>query len=294
VFGKGFMLKTAVIAALVVVLHLPRLAMASPPEWWEVDGPAGGPAAVYGKFSLGCFSGGEALPLNGPGFQVMRPSRERYFGHPRIIRFVRSLAESAQDQGWDGLLVGDMAQARGGPMRTGHRSHQSGLDADIWFRPAPDRELSLQEREDTSAISMLDGTKEGTNDHFGKREVGLLKLAAQSPEVGRIFVHPAIKRTLCEKVGEGHGKDRDWLRKVRPWWGHHYHFHVRLRCPAGDAECVDQAPPPPGDGCDASLAWWFSDEAREKAEAMRKAPPKPRKIPLDALPAQCRSVLTAR
>jgi penicillin-insensitive murein DD-endopeptidase len=104
--------------------------------------------------------------------------------------------------------------------------------------------------------------------------------------VARIFVHPAIKRELCAIAGT----DRDWLRKIRPWWGHDHHFHVRLRCPDGDRWCVEQAPPPPGDGCDDSLAWWFSDEARAEAERLAALPPRPRPT-LDQLPPQCRAVL---
>jgi penicillin-insensitive murein endopeptidase len=263
---------------------------AAGPDWWEVNGPAGGSARVFGKFNGGCFSGGEALPMTGPGYQVLRPSRERYYGHPELVRFVQSLAGSARAAGWEGLLVGDIAQPRGGPMRSGHQSHQTGLDVDIWFRAAPNRQLSMEEREDVAPVSMLDGSQWRTNGEFTAREIGLLKIAAESQEVGRIFVHPAIKRTLCKTVVE----DRDWIRKIRPWWGHHYHFHVRLRCPAGDTGCVDQDPPPPGDGCDETLEWWFSKEAKKMAEDMQKWPKARKKVPPDALPAQCRVVLTGQ
>ncbi len=56
----------------------------------------------------------------------------------------------------------------------------------------------------------------------------LIKLAAQDNDVTRIFVNPAIKQQLCLDAGS----DRDWLRKVRPWFQHRAHMHVRLRCPA--------------------------------------------------------------
>ena len=51
------------------------------------------------------------------------------------------------------------------------------------------------------------------------------------------------------------------MNKVRAYWGHNYHFHVRITCPEGDAGCQAQNPLPPGDGCDKSLDWWFTDEA---------------------------------
>ena len=52
----------------------------------------------------------------------------------------------------------------------------------------------------------------------------LIRTAAEDPDVERIFVNAAIKKALCREAGS----DRAWLAKVRPWWGHDYHFHVRI------------------------------------------------------------------
>lgn len=256
------------------------------PDWGDAEGPAPGPARAIGGHSLGCLAGGVELPADGPGWQVMRPSRNRFYGHPELIRFIGRLAEEAQRQGFGELLVGDLAQPRGGPMTSGHVSHQTGLDADIWLRPAPGRTLASEERETFSAISMVDGEEAIDGAHWSEAHTRLLRAAARDPAVARIFVHPAIKGELCATAGT----DRDWLRRIRPWWGHDHHFHVRLRCPDDDPWCVDQDPPPPGDGCDESLAWWFSDEARAEAERLAALPPRPRPT-LDDLPPQCRAVL---
>ncbi|MDX1607259.1 MAG: penicillin-insensitive murein endopeptidase, partial [Candidatus Competibacterales bacterium] len=94
--------------------------------------PAPGPAQVHGFYSAGCVQGARPLALRGDHHQVMRPSRNRYYGHPALIDFIERLGRTAADHGVR-LLVGDLAQPRGGPMDSGHRSHQSGLDADIWF-----------------------------------------------------------------------------------------------------------------------------------------------------------------
>ncbi len=40
------------------------------------------------------------------------------------------------------------------------------------------------------------------------------------------------------------GGDRAWLTKIRPMFGHNYHFHIRLACPTGEEGCADQDPPP--------------------------------------------------
>ncbi|TGV05690.1 penicillin-insensitive murein endopeptidase, partial [Mesorhizobium sp. M8A.F.Ca.ET.173.01.1.1] len=37
--------------------------------------PAVAPAQSFGIYSKGCFTGGVALPMDGPGWEVMRPSR---------------------------------------------------------------------------------------------------------------------------------------------------------------------------------------------------------------------------
>src|SRR5881628_2355068 len=118
--------------------------------------PAAMPTRVVGFYAKGCIAGAEALPLNGDTWQVMRLSRNRYWGHPDMVALVERLAAKAhKEAGWPGILVGDMSQPRGGPMLTGHASHQVGLDADIWLTPMPNRRLSRNEREQISATDMV-------------------------------------------------------------------------------------------------------------------------------------------
>ena len=188
--------------------------------------PAPLAARAIGTYSRGCLAGAMALPVNGPNWQVMRLSRNRNWGHPRLIAYLDELAKGARAIGWPGLLVGDMAQPRGGPMLTGHSSHQIGLDADIWLTPMPNRVLSRSERENMTAVSMLRDPLNVDRGLWTPTHTRLIKLAASYPQVERIFVHPAIKQALCDQAGQ----DRAWLNKVRPWWGHYYHFHVRIVC----------------------------------------------------------------
>src|SRR3954471_16148322 len=104
-------------------------------------------ARAIGSHARGCVAGALALPIDGETWQVMRLSRNRNWGHPQLIAFLEQLAKRVpQINGWPGLLVGDIAQPRGGPMLTGHASHQIGLDADVWLTPMPDRRLSRAER----------------------------------------------------------------------------------------------------------------------------------------------------
>jgi penicillin-insensitive murein endopeptidase len=229
--------------------------------------------------------GAVALPLVGDGHQAMRLSRNRYYGHPSLIRFLERLSRQAAARG-DRLLIGDLGQPRGGPMSSGHRSHQSGLDADIWFlQQSRGQVLPRPETERLGAPSMIRATEGTLNDaNWSPRYRDALRQAALSPEVDRIFVNAIIKQALCDRES-----DRRWLNKVRPWWGHDAHFHVRLACPPDSAQCQPQKSVPPGDGCDADLANWV----RDIVQAARN--PKPYKKPeppsTENLPAACYAVL---
>lgn len=250
------------------------------------------PRAI-GKYSRGCLAGGVAIPIDGPAWQAMRLSRNRRFGHPKLVDLVQDLAVAAQkEDGWSGLLVGDMSQPRGGPMLTGHASHQIGLDADIWLTPMPKKRLSQKQRESLAATSMLDKTGLAVNGKvFTDKHVKLIKRAASYPEVERVLVHPAIKKALCEAAGT----DRAWLGKVRPYYGHFYHMHVRLGCPKESTNCVPQKATTGLDGCDKEIKDWLALLARQKKpEKPDKPKVKPRpKLPvlLTQLPDECRVVL---
>lgn len=257
-----------------------------------ITAPAQLEARALGFYSKGCLAGARALPVDGPAWQAMRLSRNRNWGHPNLVALVEKFAVEARDfDGWPGMLVGDLSQPRGGPMLTGHNSHQIGLDADIWFTPMPDRRLSNKEREDLSATTMLGADKLSVDDkQWTPAHVQIIKRAASYREVERVLVHPAIKKALCEAAGPV-GPDRAWLGKVRPIYGHHYHFHIRMSCPAGSAGCVAQAPPPSDDGCGKELTDWFALLTRPPDPAPAKpVPPKP-PLTLDQLPAECRTVL---
>ncbi len=281
----------AALSSCLLAVALPHAAAADTPAkqlFGARDEPAPMSPAAIGSYAKGCLAGAEALPIDGPAWQVMRLSRNRNWGHPALVSLIERLASDAQkEDGWPGLLIGDMAQPRGGPMVSGHASHQIGLDVDIWFKPMPGHTLSRSERELLGAPSMLKhGTRQLDPGAWDETRSKLIRTAAKEKEVERIFVHPAIKKHLCEWAGS----DRAWLRKVRPWWGHDDHFHVRIACPRGDRSCKPQSPPPPGDGCGESLAWWLSDAPYAPSDKPSK--PKP-PITLADLPQECRMVLDA-
>jgi penicillin-insensitive murein DD-endopeptidase len=272
-----------------------RATPASPPAkelFGAIREPAPMPARAIGFYAKGCLAGAAALPIDGPAWQAMRLSRNRNWGHPDLVALIEKLATEARAQdGWPGLLVGDLSQPRGGPMLTGHASHQVGLDADVWLTPMPDRRLSEKEREELAATSMLAEDKISVAPKvWTDAHVRLLKRAASYPSVERVLVHPAIKKALCEATAKD--KERAWLHKVRPIWGHYYHFHIRIACPKGSTNCEAQPDPPSDDGCGKELSDWIALLQRPPAPPGPPAPPKP-PLTLEQLPAACKAVLAS-
>ncbi|MEO8756548.1 MAG: penicillin-insensitive murein endopeptidase [Devosia sp.] len=273
--------------SVIILLTSPGLAQQPARDLFGAIGhPTGGPSDPVGSYARGCIAGAVQLPADGPGWQAMRLSRDRRWGAPQLVQYIGALAQSAAQDGWPGILVGDMGQPRGGPMRSGHASHQIGLDVDIWLRPMPDHKLSPKELETLSAASVLkQGTRNVDPKKLDEAKRLLIYRAAQLPGVARIFVAPGIKKSLCET----HWRDPGFLNKVRPWYGHDDHFHVRLACPPGAAQCVDQAAVPPGDGCGKDLDYWFTD-----APYKPSATPPPPPLKLADLPKACRAVLESK
>ncbi len=262
--------------------------------------PANLAARSIGFYAKGCLAGGKPLPVNGPAWQVMRVSRNRMWGHPSLIRYIERFAEDAKEKdGWSGLLVGDLSMPRGGPMPTDHASHQVGLDVDIWYKPAPDRELSAAERESVRMESFLLDPGHVNPEVWKPEYEKLLRRAVSYPEVARVFVNPAIKKWLCDN-SKG---DRSYLSKVTAIMGHDAHFHVRLTCPAGNPGCENQMLKT-DEGCGKGLDQWIAalmkpapavpgskfGAIRAKISSWTGHRPKP-PFPMGQLPAECETVL---
>jgi penicillin-insensitive murein endopeptidase len=246
------------------------------------DIPAPGPLHIIGSQASGCIAGAVQLPPTGVGFQTIHLARSSFWGAPSTISRVEALAARAHAVGLGDLYIEDISRPRGGPLPGGHQSHQLGLDVDVGLDVAPKRALTAAERESVELISMVRPDQRAIDKaHWSPGVMTLLRLAASLPDIDRILINPAIKRQLCE---EAQG-DRSWLRLMRPWYGHAAHMHIRFRCPSDQHDCVQAAPPPPGDGCDATLQWWFDQlELPPKPASPYHPPP---------MPAACKAVMQA-
>ena len=255
--------------------------------WSSVTTPKKGAPQSIGGYSNGCIVGAETLAEKGDGFESIRRFRNRYYGHPELIKVIHWLGKKNQELDRPALLVGDLSQPNGGPMPYGHRSHQLGLDADIWLTHQPKGKRD----KDEFFPRFVNLSKEKVNPQIWDPSiVPLLKAVAQHPKVERVFVNWIIKRHLCKTVQE----DRDWLRRIRPWWGHDRHFHIRIACQEGSPNCKNQRSVANIANCGGEL--WFSDAAviarRKKAaaeQASKPSKPRPKKV----LPKRCQALIKA-
>ncbi|WP_133545421.1 penicillin-insensitive murein endopeptidase [Mesocricetibacter intestinalis] len=242
---------------------------AAPQDWQRVKRPIPGTAEPIGNYTNGCIIGAQALPLRGEGYQVIRAGKNRYYGHPEMIAYLQRLGRKVRSAGLPDMLVGDIAMPGGGRFLTGHASHQMGLDADIWLKMGS---LSDREALNPTAILMVNRSLRVVDEKaWSRNQTELIRLAAEDQQVTRIFVNPAIKVKLCKTAGN----DRRWLQKIRPWFGHDAHFHVRLACPKGAAYCEEQAPVPAGDGCGEELSSWFKPAKPSAGVTAKRIPPEP-------------------
>ncbi|WP_448205763.1 penicillin-insensitive murein endopeptidase [Azospirillum sp. sgz302134] len=251
--------------------------------WSQVSGPSSGPAQSIGGYAAGCIAGAQPLAGEGAGYQVIRMSRQRYYGHPDLVDYLKDFGRKVAAAGLGSALVGDMGQARGGPMSFGHASHQIGLDADIWLRLdlAP---MGRNAREGLTEIKYVDYDRMRVTADWSDRQANLIRIAASDPRVARIFVNPAIKLAMCRH----NWPNRDFLRKLRPWHGHDGHMHIRLSCPANSPQCEEQRDIPDGDGCGDELESWL--ESASPAVETHNGKPQPRYV---NMPPACQSVLRA-
>lgn len=235
---------------------------------------------IYGSYNMGCMSGSVQLPAKGAHYVTQQWGQGRSFAHPMMIDYLHKFIQRAADAGLPAVVIGDLSQRRGGPYAgSNHASHMIGLDVDIPFGFAAD--LPQKKRTTPAQFYLVKNGRLTAN--FDEQRVKLIYLAAQDERVERIFVSPRIKEGMCRIFGNA--PDNDWLGKLRPWFGHRAHMHVRLRCPADSPYCRTQAAVPEGTGCGEELQSWFLPPDP------KAAPAAPRKKVKPVMPEQCRLIL---
>ena len=114
--------------------------------------PAPLAARSVGGYAKGCLAGGVALPLNGPDWQVMRLSRNRNWGNPRLVDYSNAPSDAHAFDGW--------------PVSRRRMSHRAAADATVNIHhcdstaisahtPCPTASSRAAGAEDMIAVSML-------------------------------------------------------------------------------------------------------------------------------------------
>lgn len=175
--------------------------------------------------------------------KIMWPEKKRYYSTQAMASFLKKIGNFALTLNPDNKLVlSDVSIQRGGPILTngkmGHKGHQNGNDADI----------SYLVNDSSAVLTKIVNNSKLSHELKMKEQWALMKAAYQTGQVAVIFMDPVIKHALCyEAKQEGDLKnsaDRgigyEVLRRIYPLGGHANHFHVRIKCGAGDATCRDQ------------------------------------------------------
>jgi penicillin-insensitive murein endopeptidase len=191
---------------------------------------------------------------DGLGFYLLHPNtRKTYFGNNELVLMIRLLGRHTQVYVPSHRLgIGDMSAEKGGQL-VRHSSHQMGADVDITYFISNDTRPKAFEK-------LVDPKGKVNPNLMIKDQWRLFKYAVSSQWVDRIFVHPSIKKALCqlaEKEGDNNS-DKDMfgpnetLRRLRPESNHgdHFHLRVKMRCIKGDRRCQPMGAPPSGTGCD--------------------------------------------
>jgi penicillin-insensitive murein endopeptidase len=247
--------------------------------------PAPGELRIVGGPGGGCIQGAMRLPDTAPGLQTIRVGKSRFWGAPSTIAALLQLGREAHAAGLPDLYMNDISGPRGGPIPGGHVSHQMGIDADVWLDvtpPHPVLPVAAREALEPPSLVRPDGRAVDPA-RWRPEHMLLLRLATTLPGVDRVLVNAAIKKQLCREATG----DRSWLRLIRPWYGHASHMHINFVCPPDQPECPKRPPLPPGEGCDATLQWWFDILDHPPRPPTTRPPRRP------PLPAACRAILGA-
>lgn len=181
---------------------------------------------------------------NSPYLKVRPSSVDRSYGHPALVLMLqRSARDIAKAAPGAVMLVGDLSYEHGGPI-SGHRSHQSGRDADVAFYMKDKN----GKRVPAPRFVAFDGdgrARDGSGYVFDDELNWLLVQSwARDTRAGlsHIFVSRPLRMRLI-RFAERHPQFRKYLPQAQallkqPERGepHDDHFHVRITCPKGQED----------------------------------------------------------
>ena len=204
----------------------------------------------YRKYPLSEKSLSVGLPNAGWQLRArkLRASRELWiqdksvpysYGHPSLVWMLyRTAKQMARASKGSVLLVGDLSREFGGPL-AGHKSHQSGRDADVGFfvtdahgRPINSRRLvtfdAAGKARDGSGVRFDDYRNWLLVQTWLKEERAALEHVFVASHLRRRLLDFARARPAFVRYVEGASQ---FLRQPTNGLPHDDHFHVRIACP---------------------------------------------------------------
>jgi penicillin-insensitive murein endopeptidase len=200
-------------------------------------------------YTAGSLVNPSTIALEDYGLIKVFQSRRRNFGTFELITMIKTIAGEMADlfPHRERLQIGDVANQHGGSLGK-HKSHQNGLDADIVYFRKNGAEQNPGWVGNFVEKFVVKGAV--TKNFDTERNWAMINKLASYPQVQRVFVDIAIKKSLCKAYSKSADPiAQQSLRILRPAVSHDDHMHVRIGCPPGSTRCVSQPPPAPGNGC---------------------------------------------
>ena len=237
--------KKAWIVAAVVGAAMATLRVAQATEHTDQDLPEQFQRSPYSVMSLSVGSPAHGWQLRAKRLRpsahlYIKPnSRDAVYGHPALVLMLqRTATQMAREASGAVLVVGDLSSKYGGPL-PGHRSHQSGRDADVGFF-VTDQKGRPQRLDHFVKFDAQGEATDGSGLRFDDYRNWLMVqmwLRDRRAEVRYVFVATHLRRRLLDFA-----KARPAFRKYaeqaatlllqpRNSSAHSDHFHVRIACP---------------------------------------------------------------
>lgn len=207
-----------------------------------------------GAANRGSLHGPAEMPRQGAGFEIPEPwwSRGHHYGTDELVGLiVRAAAVVEATHPGARLGVADLSGQSGGAL-PGHRSHQSGRDADIIFYALdpqgnpfrPDEHMAYYTHTGRAYYAKAPRWARGIPERYFDlaRNWALVKamISDHEAQVEHIFVSSRVRRWLLDyarQAGEPEELVRrasSILKRATATGGHNDHMHVRIACSADD------------------------------------------------------------
>jgi len=170
---------------------------------------------------------------------IQNKSVNNSYGTPALVLMLnRTARQVARESPGSVLLVGDLSSEFGGPL-SGHRSHQSGRDADVGFF-VTDSHGKAQNSRKLLAFDKEGRARDGSGLRFDDYRNWLLVqlwLKDSRAELEHVFIASHLRRRLLDFARQrpsfrAHVADAaQFLVQPINALPHDDHFHVRIACP---------------------------------------------------------------